>query len=357
MRAGAHFTLSVVAIVVAIMPACKTTKPLVPVDRSFSEDERAACESLLRARYRHESVDCPVTSRLVYGMTEDDYVWEQLPECELGYFTSGSNVTPSLLRACATEIAATDCHVSEGDLLPLEYVPACDLPAGSFSDGTACSHDWQCAGGSCAIPLGSVKDALDNWEKCGTCERARQLGEPCTRQVKTVTCAAGLVCSGAGVCTKRFYVERNGACRETVDCASGLVCKSTGCGDPDPVGAPCSAGACAIGFYCPPTTPTTAAACKPLLPLGARCEGPGTCATGSICNGLYDCMASSEYRPAPPAGSKAGESCSVHGGQTTGYYSSCIAPTVCVENQCVYFDPEWCVTNPDRNTLHVSQPL
>ncbi len=350
---------TLVALVVTIVAACGgTTAPLAAVDRAFSADERGACEALTRAIYRHWTHDCPlIGNRIPDDADEETYVARRTPACELGYFTIGSRVTPDVLRACANAIPSTACSLSQhvGALDVLQVTPACDFPSGDLADGSACSNDLQCAGGDCGIVVAThSKEVLLNLEACGTCKRAAGVGEPCGPNI--ANCATTLFCV-SGRCAARFAVPRGGACSDNAECSGGLVCGSQSpraCTDPDPAGAPCFDGTCRDGLFCGAITPmSNKYSCRPLVGAGGDCDG-STCAAGYHCNGFFACQSVSEWRTPSGTWLEPGDPCTVSGGISIGYYSSCIPPTACIEDRCVYFDSQWCTTDPGKNVIHPS---
>ncbi len=229
--------------------------------------------------------------------------------------------------ACVQKIQNTSCL----------NTPTCDAVSGSAARGAQCFDTSECQAdlycdarstcpGSCEprIPLGESITSFEQFCVAGAydynnvCRAPVAEGASCAALSGTTfkqRCAAGLICTGAEVCTKgNEYAGLNEACDSNRYCGAGLRCLGAKCAKKLSAGAACVAQedcqnglACvgarcepffgkagdtcenATGRYCDPglfcnrTSSASAGTCAPRRSSGATCADGTQCAVGLFC--------------------------------------------------------------------------
>lgn len=184
--------------------------------------------------------------------------------CPLGYACEASVCAPLGTAGC---VRHEDCEDGER-CDPVTGACVVGVPTGDVL-GAPCVDDLDCLSGSCAqLTTG------------GVCTQACDGLAP-----RAVACPSGFLCDGdaVGVCgTGLCLAGRPGdaslgaPCEEDSDCASSM-CDGGVCATPcDPL----VEGGCPSNFVCEPGQAAGCGACKPPLPLGARCRFNEDCADG-----------------------------------------------------------------------------
>jgi hypothetical protein len=281
------------------------------------------CPQIAKATCEVQFRCLPTYFAAAYG-NEDRCVEQVETACGLMSSSPAVSFSTDEWLACATQQSQGTC---EDYLLHRYYdlpkFPACDLAAGSRTDGQACLFDAECASKDC----GPGPQAT-----CGTCQPPKQTGDVC----------GDTTCAKDEMCWKEPGTQDEALCTEAV--GIGASCEGKACWD----GALCQEGICpapAFGKEDSPCTPTpwarvpwnpqcylmeytcdgTTNTCVPLPPPaapGQPCAEPFGCAGGSVCIG-------SSCVPTVPVGSPCQQ-------------DNCDFPSVCHEGTCQLASLEFC---------------
>jgi hypothetical protein len=216
--------------------------------------------------------------------------------CINGLHVKDTSSSPDRTERCAGSYAGDSCS----DYFDGNPTSSCAPLSGPGAIGSACTFDAQCSSSFCDVP---------QYQKCGTCQRAPDLGSPC---IINSDCGRGIACAipnGATMGSCAAYAAQSSPCLTgVVPCQVGLSCvgdvpamsvMGTCLPAGNTLGAPCDSNrrvlpACnaAAGFYCTAATTGTCQAyvlagpgemCGSYVPTGsmqriyAVCSGDGLC--------------------------------------------------------------------------------
>ena len=172
---------------------------------------------------------------------------------------------PAAARSCGDSLAATACHLFSAAYSAC--VASALTPLIALAGG--CRSTLDCVGGWCE--RAQVNGCL------GVCRALVAAGGACGSNREA--CDSSSACRN-GQCVA--LASSGGACNvvQGPDCVAGLACAAGICLAPAAVGASCTDSPCVAGAFCQGT-------CKPVLPAGAACLLPDSCADGFGCDGAH----------------------------------------------------------------------
>lgn len=252
-----------------------------------------ACERLAEAHCGRLKASCALADPARSPAGETRCAARTKAHCEAARKLEDTNLTDSILDACAAQLGKLATLGCDERFNPLE---TCGL-TGQRQDGDPCQTSAQCQGGFCFSAV-----------TCGTCATRQDEGGEC---ILPVLCKTGLACEG-GSCAVRQGA--GGPCQTSQGCLSGYTCFESQCKAlPSGSGASCPEGLCAaasalfcnegvcedtlqrkVGDLCDTTAPEAEAQC----PVGAWCRpsngmNAGVCtaytADGASCSLLTEC--------------------------------------------------------------------
>ncbi len=303
-----------VALTAAVIAACGSS--------SASSNDMAACTDIANARCSRIA-SCSSTALTYWfpdmGTCQSVFV----ASCMGALAAPSTGATSAWVETCSQTIANASAWSCDDFLFNQNIPTACVVPAGTLASGAACAFDTQCQSSFCAIVPGAA---------CGTCAAATQPGDSCAELTACATPQTGSEACEPSNKQCVAFASLGQACGASQPCAAGLSCTGAGMCAPAlaTVKADCPTSGPGCDFFqdltcnsqsgCEPV-PFVAAAqpCGYIQYENVSCEGGAQC-IGGVC----------------VAAAAVGQPCHLGSGPV------CIAPSRCILGTCQIDDATKC---------------